>query len=383
MSRIGNKIRKADTEDPNKRERHGELILSDITNVQNSNNVDLLVIVNNYCNKPTTSQFDPARSYILDLTPESKIRKEFSSDDWSIVIEDNKITMTDYSSEISTITDKLFGLDGAKGLKNISVVRKMLEDVKNVPEPIHSSSYEIKNWDKIIRWIRHIIEPFLDAFESRKSPLSADCHEREWFGDYISPLITGAVGEISVLASQNCQNSKKDVLTMTVSCGHMVDMLCSYEDHEILCLLNSGGPYESDLTKHASDEFHLKRMMKDMLDALIIKFHEATMDDSDLYVLGVQLYLNRVSIYTMNKRKLYNFRLCRRFSMPLTFTSYHGLKTAIKCAWNLRGLINNLTDKLDDLINLDIGSPPTRNSQNIMKTPSSPPRKKKIKTFKD
>ncbi|CAJ0649595.1 6408_t:CDS:1, partial [Entrophospora sp. SA101] len=47
------------------------------------------------------------------------------------------------------------------------------------------------------------------------------------------------------------------------------------------------------------------------------------------------------------------------------------------------GLINNLTDKLDDLINLDIGSPPTRNSQNIMKTPSSPPRKKKIKTFKD
>ncbi|CAJ0638863.1 4022_t:CDS:2, partial [Entrophospora sp. SA101] len=92
---------------------------------------------------------------------------------------------------------------------------------------------------------------------------------------------------------------------------------------------------------------------EDMLDSLIIKFHEAAINDSGLYVLGIQ-----ISIYVMDKQELYNFHLCRRFHMPLTFTSYHSLKIAIKCAWNLRGLVNNLVDKLNNLINIDIGTPP-------------------------
>lgn len=33
----------------------------------------------------------------------------------------------------------------------------------------------------------------LDAFESPRNPLRNDCHEREWTGDYIIPLIQGAL----------------------------------------------------------------------------------------------------------------------------------------------------------------------------------------------
>ncbi|CAH1770250.1 2672_t:CDS:2, partial [Entrophospora sp. SA101] len=57
-----------------------EPVLSDITNIRSSNKVDILVIINNYCNK-TTSPFDPARSHILDMMPESMIQKGFNADD--------------------------------------------------------------------------------------------------------------------------------------------------------------------------------------------------------------------------------------------------------------------------------------------------------------
>nr|CAG8580345.1 6370_t:CDS:2 [Entrophospora candida] len=75
--------------------------------------------------------------------------------------------------------------------------------------------------------------------------------------------------------------------------------------------------------------------MKDMLDSLIIKFHEAAINDSGLYVLGIQ------------------------------------------------GLVNNLVDRLNNLINIDIGTLPPRCPLNIMKTPHLPPRKRKIKAPKD
>lgn len=71
--------------------------------------------------------------------------------------------------------------------------------------------------------------------------------------------------------------------------AHLADLLCLYESHEIVCLLACGGPYNSDVTKLASDGFHLQRMMKDMLDALYTKFPRAKMDGTYLCVLGIQV----------------------------------------------------------------------------------------------
>jgi len=135
------------------------------------------------------------------------------------------------------------------------------------------------------------------------------------------------------------------------------------------------------LTKLASDEFHLKWMMKDILDDLHIKFCNAGMDDSGLYVLGIQTHLADVRIYLMERRDAYRLHLLKTFSLPLSFASFRNLRVAMKWAWNLRGLVNNLLSKLDDLIE-DAGTPPPRPFSDEMETVDTPVKAKKIRTAK-
>jgi hypothetical protein len=80
----------------------------------------------------------------------------------------------------------------------------------------------------------------------------------------------------------------------------------------------------------------LQHMMKDMLDALHMKFYYAGLDGTGLYVLGIQTYLAETRIYLMEKPDVYHFRLLKVFSLPLSLASFCSLKVAIRCAWNLR-----------------------------------------------
>jgi len=72
-----------------------------------------------------------------------------------------------------------------------------------------------------------------------------------------------------------------------------VDLLCNYEQYEIACALACGGPYSYDLTKLASDEFNLPRIMKDMLDDLELKLLKAGKGGLQLYIIGIQVLLQR------------------------------------------------------------------------------------------
>ena len=74
----------------------------------------------------------------------------------------------------------------------------------------------------------------------------------------------------------------------------MADLLCIYKGHEIISMLACSSPYDIKPTKHSSDKFQLTCMMKDMLDELNLKFHEAGVDGNGLYVLGIQVGLIRI-----------------------------------------------------------------------------------------
>jgi hypothetical protein len=62
------------------------------------------------------------------------------------------------------------------------------------------------------------------------------------------------------------------VLTEVVMKSHQVDILCNYKQYEVTCMLASRGLYFYNLTKLASDEYNLSRIMKDMLDDLELNF---------------------------------------------------------------------------------------------------------------
>ncbi|RUS29903.1 hypothetical protein BC938DRAFT_480087, partial [Jimgerdemannia flammicorona] len=274
-----------------------------------------LIVVGVNLNSGPFSYFSlsPARSYILDLTPTSKIINEFSSDEWTKLLTNKCVKASRYHHEIETITNKLFGPVGVRrSTLTLMQARQRWKELNCLPAPSHNDefSYSKDQWEKILWWAGRAVGQFLDAFEAVKSPLDSECNETEWKGDYVVPLLQGALkldgmGEISVLASQDRRNHDKDVLVEAVDRAHLADLLCQYESHEIVCLLACGGPYNSDVTKPASDEFQLQRMMKDMLDALHIKFYRAKVDGTCLYVLGIQTYLAEVRIYLMEKRDVY------------------------------------------------------------------------------
>ena len=83
------------------------------------------------------------------------------------------------------------------------------------------------------------------------------------------------------------RNNNKTILEEKVDRGHLTDLLCSTESYEILCLLACGGPHKVDLTKLASDEFNLPRLLKDTLDDIREKYNK--MDKSCLYTIGLQV----------------------------------------------------------------------------------------------
>ncbi|CAG8738715.1 14443_t:CDS:2, partial [Acaulospora morrowiae] len=182
--------------------------------------------------------------------------------------------------------------------------RKRWYEIRNLgaPEYDKNFSYAENDWERIKLWIERATGQFLYAFESIRNLLLGSCDERQWFGDYLVPLIQGVLtldnklyvlwGEISVQASLRRRNKNKDILVEQLERSHQVDLLCKYEQYEIACVLACGGPHSNGLTKLASDKFHLTRIMKDMLDDLRLNLHKARKDGSRLYIIGIQGLLN-------------------------------------------------------------------------------------------
>ncbi|RHZ87613.1 hypothetical protein Glove_33g69 [Diversispora epigaea] len=355
---------------------------------RNQINRTIIFVMKEYCKKDSTSKFDLAHSYILDLSPTSKIAKEFAPDYWSGLISDRpNVINAEYHSELKPILDHLF----EQKRLNIQQARAKWENLRNIKAPEYEEgfSYNKDDWKKIIRWIEWAVGRFLDAFESERNPLmQQDCHEREWLGGYLIPIFQGALaldgrfrvawGEVTVQASLQRRNSDKDILEEKADRGHMADMLCSTDSYEMLCLLACGGPHKVDLTKEASDQFQLQRLIKDTLDDMRIKYYnKVKKDETCLYTIGIQQYKSEIRIYLMERREVYRLHLIKTLDLPLTFSTYHILRISLIWAWNIRGLLNDLSEKLTN--NVEIGSVIPRWNPNDMATQETPEKKKKQK----
>ncbi|PKY51721.1 hypothetical protein RhiirA4_407672, partial [Rhizophagus irregularis] len=147
---------------------------------------------------------------------------------------------------------------------------------------------------------------------------------------------------------------------------------------EVVCGLACGGPHKYDLTKWASDEYQLPRMLKDTLDDILEKFRGAGRNSSDLYTIGIQLYMAEIRIYVMEKRDVYRLHLLKSLNLPLLHSSYGKLRLALSWAWNIRGLVKELSLKLDDSAIVS-SKTPERDPPNEMKTTKTPEKSKKKK----
>src|SRR3954447_21598127 len=96
--------------------------------------------------------------------------------------------------------------------------RKKWYELRNLVAPRYNNefSYAENDWEKIKRWVEQVTGQLyvmvlslfmynfyydilncflliyhysLDAFESLRNPQQNNCHEREWTGDYLIPLI--------------------------------------------------------------------------------------------------------------------------------------------------------------------------------------------------
>ncbi|CAG8548826.1 3854_t:CDS:10 [Paraglomus occultum] len=358
----------------------------------------LLSVLKKYCTNESTSPYDLARSFIMDLSLSSKIRGQFSNEEWAELVKRRPdVVRKSYHHEIESLISHLFSQK-----MDLLQARKKWYELRNLVAPSTSTrynnefSYTENDWEKIKRWVERVTGQFLDAFESLRNPLQNNCHEREWTGDYLIPLIQGVLklkldgnlyvpwGEISVLASLRCRNNDKDKLIEQLERNHQVDLLCNYEQYEIACALACGGPHSYNLTKLASDEFNLPRIMKDMLDDLELKLLKAGKGQLRPYVIGIQSYINmtEIRVYLMERREIYFLHHLKSFNLPLTFSTYHYLKVALRVAWNIRGLVNSLVRELEETIIHDdddgFKTPPTMLSNN-MKTNETPPKQPKKK----
>ncbi|CAG8732479.1 17870_t:CDS:2, partial [Racocetra fulgida] len=162
---------------------------------------------------------------------------QFSTEEWVKLVKDRPdVVRKSYHHEIEQLISHLFSQK-----MDLREARKRWYEIRNLDAPEHKNefSYAENDWEKLKRWVERV---------------------------------TGQLGEITVLATLRRRNNDKDILVERLERGHQVDLLCNYEQCEIACALACGGPYSYDLTKLASDEYTLPRIMKDMLDDLELKF---------------------------------------------------------------------------------------------------------------
>ncbi|RIA89539.1 hypothetical protein C1645_738560 [Glomus cerebriforme] len=174
--------------------------------------------------------------------------------------------------------------------------RNIYNDPRDVSPPLISIMREYCKKDSTSKFD-------LSAFESERNPLiQHDCHEREWLGGYLVPIFQGALvldgrfqvpwGEVTVQSSLRRRNRNKKILEEKLDRGHLADLLCHTDFYEVLCLLACGGPHKVDLTKLASDEFQLPRIMKDSLDDMREKFNNTKKKQPYLFTIGIQGLVN-------------------------------------------------------------------------------------------
>ncbi|GBB96865.1 hypothetical protein RclHR1_28590002 [Rhizophagus clarus] len=83
----------------------------------------------------------------------------------------------------------------------------------------------------------------------------------------------------------------------------------------------------------------------------------------------------------MEKREVYFLHHLKSFNLPLTFSAYHYLKSALRVAWNIRSLINSLVWEFDTVDDNDNGfkTPPVISSDNKKTQRTLPKQSKKKK----
>ncbi|KAG9296337.1 hypothetical protein G9A89_014929 [Geosiphon pyriformis] len=158
--------------------------------------INLRSMLADYCKKKTISSYNPARSFILDLSPSSKIRSEFPREKWNELVASKCITQWIYHHEIESIIAHLFGGASEKRpFRNLSEARSKWYTLRDLPSSEYTNefSYAEDDWRKICRWIERATGQFLDVFKSSCNLLQNNCQKREWFGDYIVPLFQGAL----------------------------------------------------------------------------------------------------------------------------------------------------------------------------------------------
>ncbi|KAG9296820.1 hypothetical protein G9A89_002217 [Geosiphon pyriformis] len=316
--------------------------------------LDLKSILQKYCAKKTTL-YDPAHSFILDLSQSSKIHSEFSHKLWAKSVSNKPdTTRKTYHHEIEPFIEHLFGKTEQRRLS--------MGFITSSPKVVRPPLY------------------FCPRIQQRALICKKGLGEDPTLGPASNMTISRCVRALSQKNNSNIydftlmsfvlhqqggrflpwhRNRNKDVHIEKVERVQMVDLLCVYEKYEVACALVCGGPHAYNITKIASDEFDLPRIMKDMLDDLQSKFLYAGWDGTQLYILGVQIYMTEVRIYLMEKREIYRLHLLKSFNLPLTFSAYRNLRVALKWAWNF-------SDD-DHRFKIPIGAP-----KNDMKTKETP-----------
>ncbi|CAG8544644.1 12043_t:CDS:10 [Acaulospora morrowiae] len=98
----------------------------------------------------------------------------------------------------------------------------------------------------------------------------------------------------------------------------------------------------------------------------------ASRDSSNLFTIGIQLYMTEIRIYMMEKRGIYRLHLLKSFKHHLLCSSYEKLLIALSWAWNIKGifvqgLVKELSLKSDDSAIVSAKTP-KRSPPNEMKT---------------
>ncbi|RUS23769.1 hypothetical protein BC938DRAFT_474649 [Jimgerdemannia flammicorona] len=129
---------------------------SDLDDIDDEKHVQQTDKSKNYCERQATSPYDPAHSFILDLSPLSKIRGNISHEQWAkLVLSRPEVSRRTYHHEIESLIVHLFGKSDQRKPINLPQAHEAWYTLRDLPVLEYSDnfSYDEGEWKKIQRWV--------------------------------------------------------------------------------------------------------------------------------------------------------------------------------------------------------------------------------------
>ncbi|KAF9090309.1 hypothetical protein BGX29_011552 [Mortierella sp. GBA35] len=275
--------------------------------------IDMLATFNAFIARRSTTQF-VEHEYVADLSENSPFLESLSSAEFAVALscQPTRPSLDDHWPTSSTILDRVLAPNSTYDATYLAAKKESMLDP--IAEYIHSVLYSYGTYLQVER------------------SLPQTLNEREAFADITWPIIRGALRltgiasrylEVPIQGVDERKNGHKDLRTESKVHTLFADGV-GLLDGKQAYLAEASVLFNPDPRKRHSDEYKLKRGLRDTLISQIKHFSQESIPPNGMSVFGSTSYADKTKFYRMDFCGAFRLTQIGAMTVPTTSSNFGG-----------------------------------------------------------